>query len=644
MKIGILIPVYNRPQYLKETLWSLERCEIGCTSKILIVDDASTEAETKRLIENFDHPNAFTQKVYFQNNRGVKKNLLYGYENLFANGFTHVINFDSDTLIKPNAVTELLKHYIPGTLLTGFHCTTMGRHKIIDENPYIQVMDENGMDCGWLRPDLYLKQSVGGINFCVDKAAYEKYIKPALQIQIGNWDADACRDGAYCLKQSVVQHIGIESSLGHHDNPDVAGGFKFWDLPDVTLICVDSDLERVKHAASKCLEQINFGSSQFLSPDIRSKEEYSKFCMRELYKHVTTSHMLVFQHDGYVNNWKAWDNDWLQYDYIGSPWWYTDGMNVGNGGFSLRSRRLMEIVATDPTITEMHPEDHQICRTYRAYLESKYGIKFAPQEVAEKFSFEGFRQPDKFLSDQFGRHGSAARVAPVRVSNKKYVIGQFASLGDILFLIPLIRALTDEGNTCLWPVNPEYLSLEKHFPDINFVDRSVIPIDYESRRSIDTPYGKWLPYRFASENMGRRLDKCMVSKYEMFGHNWSMWRELTWKRDYTNEAKLIELLDLPEKFVLVNRYYGNMAQLQITPKLPDHTPIIEMRNIEGFTLIDWMGVVELASEVHSANTSILYLFEHMDLRIPIHLYRRNIWGEQAFEYTSMLHTKSYILH
>lgn len=629
MKIGILIPVYNRPQYLKQTLWSLERCELSKVFEIMLIDDAS-DNETHNLIAS--HPVARFKSSYIcfvrnEVNQGVKKCLLHGYEYFFNHGFTHVINFDSDTLIKPNAVTELLKHYIPGTLLTGFHCTTMGRHPIISET-------EN----------LYLKQSVGGINFCVDKQAYEKYIKPALQIPVGNWDEKSCRDGAYCLKQSVVQHIGIESSLGHHDNPDIADYFKFWDLPDVTLICVDSDQTRIQEPLKKCTEQINFGDIQLLHPDIRSKEEYSKFCMRELYKHITTSHMLIFQHDGYVNNWKAWDNDWLQYDYIGSPWWYTDGMNVGNGGFSLRSRRLMEIVATDSHITETHPEDHQICRTYRVYLETKYGIKFAPQGVAEKFSFEGFRQPDKFLSDQFGRHGSAARVAPVRLSNKKYVIGQFASLGDILFLIPLVMALTDEGNTCLWPINPEYLSLEKHFPDINFVDRRVIPIDYESRRSIETPYGKWLPYRFASENMGRRLDKCMISKYEMYGHDWRMWRELTWKRDYDNEAKLIELLDLPEKFVLVNRYYGNQAQLQIIPQLPLHTPIVEMRNIDGFTLIDWMAVVELASEVHSANTSILYLLEHMDLRMPIHLYRRNIWGEQAFEYTSMLHTKSYILH
>lgn len=627
MKIGILIPCYNRPQYLKQTLWSLEQCELPEESVILLIDDASTDKQISELLISFKHANA--QRYFHVNNqnKGIKESLILGYEQLFSWNCDLVINFDSDTLIKPNAVTELIANYITGTLLTGFHCTTMGRHKIISETD-----------------TLYLKQSVGGINFCIDRQAYEKYIKQALDEPVGNWDHSACRDGAYCLKQSVVQHIGIESSLGHHDTPDIADDFKFWDLPDVTLICVDSDKQRIQETLKKCTEQINFGDIQLLHPDIRSKEEYSNLCINELYKHVSTSHLLIFQYDGYVNNWKAWDNTWLKYDYIGAPWWYNDGCDVGNGGFSLRSRRLMEIVATDPHIIEFHPEDHQICRTYRSYLESKYGIKFAPKEVAEKFSFEGFRQPDKFLSDQFGRHGNGIRIEPVKRSNKKYVIGQFASLGDILWLVPMVRALQDEGNTCLWPVNPEYMCLDRHFPDLNFVDKNHIPINYESRQAIETPYGKWLPYRFASENMGRRLDRCMDSKYNLYGHDWRMFREMYWQRDMKTEELLFNQLVPNGEYILVNRLFGAQGQFEIKPLIDSNLPVIEMRHTPGYTMLDWVKVIENATEIHSANTSILYILECLDLKMPIHLYRRNIWGEVGFEFTQYIHSKPYILH
>jgi hypothetical protein len=120
---------------------------------------------------------------------------------------------------------------------------------------------------------------------------------------------------------------------------------------------------------------------------------------------------LKFEPDGYVQNWKAWDKDWLNYDLIGAPWlWYSDNQ-VGNG-ISLRSKRLYDILANDekiiPTndhIIKEHEEDHNICRIYRPYLEKEYGIKFAPVEAAKKFSIEAFGRPDKNYTGQFCFHG-----------------------------------------------------------------------------------------------------------------------------------------------------------------------------------------------------------------------------------------------
>lgn len=74
---------------------------------------------------------------------------------------------------------------------------------------------------------------------------------------------------------------------------------------------------------------------------IRSTREYSEFMLKTLHRHIRTPWVLVIQWDGYVVYPDAWRPEFLDYDYIGARWpWHRDGLDVGNGGFSLRSTRL----------------------------------------------------------------------------------------------------------------------------------------------------------------------------------------------------------------------------------------------------------------------------------------------------------------
>lgn len=628
MKLAILLTTYERPGYLKQCLESLERADLSKVNDILIVDDNSNDSEVYDLISDFISKTAKSRPYTKRINKGVKDSLLIGFDELFHCDI--VINLDSDALVRNDFIDRLIENYIPNTLLTGFHSRTKrddgtDRHEILQET-------EN----------FYIKKSVGGINFCVDRAAYKNFIKPQLAIEHGNWDFMACiaAGQVYCLKQSVIQHIGFNSSLGHNDNPDTAEDFKDIYLPTVTLIGVDSEKDRLSAAMNICREHIQFGDIQLLNEPLTSKEQYSQFCMKELYKYVNTTHLLICQYDGFINNWKSWNSDWLQYDYIGAPWYYTDGMAVGNGGFSLRSRRLMEILATDERITILHPEDHHICRTYRAYLEFRYGIKFAPREVAERFSFEGYNQPDKYLTDQFGVHGNA-RTKPVpKVSNERYVFNQPRGLGDILFLVPLCRALVSEGNTVIWPIDPEYFNIAKHFPDIDFRDMDTVKVNYESQTPDFTPYGRLLPYRWAAELTGIGWKRCMQAKYELYGHSYLMWRELSWKRDYVKEKELAKLLGARGGYVLINKNFAR-PDLHMEADIP--VSGILMSIIPGYSLIDWCGIIEGASEIHTANTAINYLIELMDIKVPVYMYSRvpigedqAVCGEKGFEYTREL--------
>ena len=124
--------------------------------------------------------------------------------------------------------------------------------------------------------------------------------------------------------------------------------------------------------------------------------QYSRMVIKELTNFINTDFVMLFQNDGFIDNINKWDDSFLKYDYIGAPWWYKDNNNVGNGGFSIRSKKLLEILAKDEHIEKFVPEDHHICRVYGDYLREKHGIIFAPEKIASKFSVETGEYVDQF--------------------------------------------------------------------------------------------------------------------------------------------------------------------------------------------------------------------------------------------------------
>ena len=87
-----------------------------------------------------------------------------------------------------------------------------------------------------------------------------------------------------------------------------------------------------------------------------------------------------------------WNSDLLNYDYVGAPWPNQWVNRVGCGGFSLRSRKLLEASATLPYIKsgkskEDDNEDYYMCVTMYEHMINS-GIKFAPVNLAREFCVE----------------------------------------------------------------------------------------------------------------------------------------------------------------------------------------------------------------------------------------------------------------
>lgn len=187
-------------------------------------------------------------------------------------------------------------------------------------------------------------------------------------------------------------------------------------LHNVSLVCVETRYPALaQFSLDRCLAAATFKECLLLTPQrfdlpdyiaqvaiapIRSVEEYSAFMLDDFGRHFSGDYVLVVQWDSFILDGQLWDPAFLEYDYIGAPWSHRPApFSIGNGGFSLRSRRLVDMLA-QMQFDVVHPEDQVICELRRAELEQR-GIRFAPVAVAERFAMEMTRP----AGPTFGFHG-----------------------------------------------------------------------------------------------------------------------------------------------------------------------------------------------------------------------------------------------
>lgn len=228
-------------------------------------------------------------------------------------------------------------------------------------------------------------------------------------------------------------------------------------LPQVTLCAVTSvNVAATVRALETSAVQVDFAQILLLTdvvvcPDhpairvvpiapLRSSAAYSDFLLTNLLDHVQTSHCMIAQWDGHLLDAARWDPAFLDYDYIGASWpQFDDGHDVGNGGFSLRSRRLMALCRAAPFVP-LHPEDVAIARLNRDWLEQQ-GMRFAPRELADAFATERAGN----LATSFGYHGAFNMPQALGAETFWQVYGDLDELGSIHHDFTLILRHTARG-------------------------------------------------------------------------------------------------------------------------------------------------------------------------------------------------------
>ena len=190
-------------------------------------------------------------------------------------------------------------------------------------------------------------------------------------------------------------------------------------LPNVTLCAMTSvNLYETVKAMKYSMRDIEFGDAVlitdkkpfYLPQNIRyshtdkldSIDKFNYKMVYELKDHIETDFVMIVHADGFVIHPENWTDEFLEYDYIGSPWplpqndyAYRDSKGeicrVGNS-VSIRSKRLLEY----PTVhnlkwekgyDDFYNEDIFLCCMHKNDMEAE-GLKWAPLELAVRFGRE----------------------------------------------------------------------------------------------------------------------------------------------------------------------------------------------------------------------------------------------------------------
>jgi hypothetical protein len=212
-------------------------------------------------------------------------------------------------------------------------------------------------------------------------------------------------------------------------------------LKQITLIGIDgagNETNQMDSVLMWCMKHFDFGSVLHVSgggvscnytninrigvPRM-SVADYNRFCVYRLSDLVTTDFCMIVHTDGFILNPHLWDDRFLNYDYVGAPWYrsyttYSEGI-VGNGGFCIRSKKFLDYSKRFVGYDGSTNEDLFLCAVnYRKSLEE--GLKIADLETAARFSIETLSDRFPSIANSFGFHGKSNLHHAMQILNAKH--------------------------------------------------------------------------------------------------------------------------------------------------------------------------------------------------------------------------------
>lgn len=186
-----------------------------------------------------------------------------------------------------------------------------------------------------------------------------------------------------------------------------------------------------------------------------------------------------------------------------------------------------------------------------------------------------------------------------------YMIHHHLGLGDHIICNGLVRFLSKQIGVTLAVKYNNLANVARMFKDLS-IEYYLINKD-ESTGNLGWCFG------------GDKTINFDESFYKQAGVDFQeRWNSFYIERDYTKEKKLIEYLNLPEKFCLV---HDTASAGKTNIDIKSDLPIVKVYKTDvEKSMFDWMGVIELASEIHCINSSFIHLVDSMQPKAKLYFH------------------------
>jgi len=195
-------------------------------------------------------------------------------------------------------------------------------------------------------------------------------------------------------KQSEYEAIFIEfRKLPHVEFVIKNAIVKLGNLFSHTIVCGKDNYEFMLNIISKISHNIRIIK---INVENMNVSDYNNLLLTySFWEMFEGDKLLIYQEDSMI--FKKNIQDFLEYDYIGAPLLYNFKFINGNGGLSLRNKKMiLNILKKEKFVNKKIPED-----LFFSKKGKEMGYNIAPVKVCSQFSVENWRKKNTFGGHQF---------------------------------------------------------------------------------------------------------------------------------------------------------------------------------------------------------------------------------------------------
>lgn len=218
---------------------------------------------------------------------------------------------------------------------------------------------------------------------------------------------------------------------------------------------------------------------------------------------------------------------------------------------------------------------------------------------------------------------------------KTLAIIQPGRIGDVIIVLPIAKHYHDQGHKIIWPVCTQYLPLFDYMDYVQSVDIGP-EIVGSYRRALMITNGKMainLAIGFGRDESDWRSGPLSFDewKYKEAGLLITEKYKLAINRNAKKEASLIHVLGLDNRKGEYVVTHSDQASCRLHHDW-NISGAIDIKPIDGYTVFDWLGVIENAKEVYCVDSCIANMINQLGIAKGKRWFRS--W-RQNFDYTSI---------